>query len=80
MGSNDICMIPYTGIYGDNGNAVIHIDSDDDDDGVDENETRKVVMVPLPFDVNPTPYDDDDIAWAVDRSCPVPDAFGCFMP
>jgi len=73
---NDICMTPYPGISSDS-NAVINLDSDGEDEG--ENETPKV-LVPLPFDMNPTPYDNHDIAWACDRSCSVPDACGCIMP
>lgn len=69
---NDICMTPYPGISRD---AVINLDSDDED----ENETTKV-LVPLPFAMDPTPYNDNDIPWALDRSCSVPDSFGCIIP
>ena len=72
-GGSDIRIVPYPGI---NQNAVINIDSDDDDEEEEgESETPKVI-VPLPFDINPVPYDNNDVAWAVDRHSNVPDRFG----
>ena len=69
---DDICIASFPGISTE---AVISIDSDGDD----ENETQKV-LVPIPYDMNPTPYANSDVAWACDRSCPMPDSFGCIMP
>ena len=72
-GVSDIHIVPYPGI---NQNSVINIDSDDDD-AEEEGETEiQKVIVPLPFDINPVSYDNNDIAWAVDRHCNVPDRFG----
>ena len=68
------CMRPYCGIAS-SSNAVINVDSDDDED---EN-PNNVLFLPIPFDLNPDPYDNDDIAWACDRSCLIPDAFGCIL-
>ena len=66
-------MAPYTAVSG--GHGVINLDSDDED-----KEDNPRVLVPLPFPIDLTPYGSDDVAWAVDRSCPVPDAFWCIIP
>mmetsp|Transcript_6269 Transcript_6269/g.14179 ORF Transcript_6269/g.14179 Transcript_6269/m.14179 type:complete len:655 (-) Transcript_6269:48-2012(-) len=34
------------------------------------------VQVPLPYDLNPTPYNNEDVTWAVDRTTFLPDRFG----
>ena len=34
------------------------------------------VQVPLPYDLNPTPYNNEDVTWAVDRPTFLPDRFG----
>lgn len=68
------CKIRLVAHPGDQ-NAVISIDSD----GEDEGEADNAVLVPLPYDINPDPYHDNDQAWATDRSYPLPDAFGITM-
>ena len=73
VGSSDIRIVPYPDI---NRNAIINIDGEDDDeDDDDEGESPKVV-VPLAFDLIPVPYDKNDIPWACNRPCSIPDAFG----
>ena len=37
------------------------------------------VQVPLPYDLNPTPYNNEDVTWAVDRTTFLPDRFGRIM-
>ena len=69
---SDACLTPYIGITQDN---VINLDSDDEE----KIETRSI-QVPLPFNMNPLPYDGNDVPWATDRSSSIPDSFGCMMP
>jgi len=72
---SDIQLMPYPGI---DKSAVINIDGDEEDEN-DESESPKV-LVPLPFDINPVPYDRHDIPWAADRRGNFPpDAFGYTM-
>jgi tyrosyl-DNA phosphodiesterase-1 len=77
---NKLRMHPFRGISDSSPDAIINVDSDDDDDdGGNECKKSNVVLVPIPFDLNPDPYNNDDVAWARDRSCLIPDAFGCIM-
>lgn len=42
--------------------SVINVDSDDEN----ENNSTNVIL-PIPFNMNPTPYNTSDVPWAVDR-------------
>jgi len=44
--------------------------------GVDASYGETDVILPLPFDVAPTPYSSRDVPWATDRKGGLPDAFG----
>ena len=76
---NTPCIRPYRGASASSSNAVINVDSDDDN-ADDDNNKSNVLLVPIPFDLHPDRYNDYDVAWACDRSCLIPDAFGCIMP
>lgn len=73
LASSDICMTPYPGITAGDSTGVINLD-DSEDDEYESCSTK--VLVPLPYDMNPEPYERTDVRWAVDRSCYLPDAFG----
>ncbi|KAL7466338.1 hypothetical protein ACHAXS_006654 [Conticribra weissflogii] len=40
------------------------------------NNSRHVIHVPLPFDLQPCPYSDNDAPWTVDSEHNIPDSFG----
>ena len=44
--------------------------------GADASYGANDVILPLPFDVAPTPYSSRDVPWATDRKGGLPDAFG----
>lgn len=73
---NKLCIRPYRGKSVPSSDAVINLDCDDENDDNECNRST-VILVPIPFDLKPDKYDDYDVAWAVDRSCFIPDAFGC---
>ncbi|KAL3807984.1 hypothetical protein ACHAXA_000954 [Cyclostephanos tholiformis] len=55
--SKRVRMVAYPGP-----SSVINVD-DSEDEG-DENST---IILPIPYDINPTPYNASDVFWAVDR-------------
>ena len=78
---NTPCIRPYRGTSASSSDAVINLDSDDDNADDDNNNNKSnVLLVPIPFDLHPDRYNNYDVAWACDRSCLIPDAFGCIMP
>lgn len=70
---DEIVMTAYPDMTAGAGGGVINLADSDDEE---EEETPPKVVVPLPFDMNPIPYDKHDVPWATDRHSPVPDAFG----
>jgi tyrosyl-DNA phosphodiesterase-1 len=49
-------MVSYSSLL----SSVINVDGDDEND--DSN-----IILPIPYDINPTPYNASDVFWAVDR-------------
>lgn len=76
---NKLCIRPYRGKSVSSSDTVINIDSDDDTNHNACN-VPSVLFVPIPFNLRPDRYDGNDVAWAVDRRCFIPDALGCIMP
>ena len=61
VGGKNVRMVAYPGL-----SSIINVDSDDENDN-DSTTTTVDVILPIPYDLNPTPYSTNDVFWAVDR-------------